>query len=467
MAPLTVIIIVAAVVVIIALAAWYLFRQYRKVGPNEILIISGGKKGKVTLPDGTVQEIGFRFRIGGGTFVNPFLERVERMPIEVIPIRGKVSEVMSNNSIPVNAEYAAQVRIDTHEDYSLYLAITNFLSKGTEGIREVSHTILEGKVRELIGQFTVEDLLTKRNEFVARVSGDTQADFNQLGLSLMSFSLNDVVDTQGYLEALSRPHITEAKYKAEVDQAEKNRDITIRSAEARKEGEIARLQAEAEIAKKNWQNEALKSESQVEVNKKKAHADMAYELERYRIQQELKAEEYKVKRLELTETIQLEDLNIKKKQKELEANIIKPAEARKQQIQTEAEAESFRIKAEAEAKLKAKAAEDKAEAEKLRLLGEAEAQSLQAKAKAFESYNQAAIYQMILDKMPELASAVSEPLSKLDKIVMIESDGKLGSSKITGQVADILSQLPEIVESLTGADLKKFLRDKLSKSEEE
>ncbi len=464
MAPLTVFIIIAVVVLLVVLFVWFFAKQYRKVGPNEILIISGGRKGKITLPDGGTQEIGFRFRIGGGTFVNPFFERVERMPIEVIPIHGKISEVMTNNNIPVNVEYAAQVRIDTSE-YALYLAITNFLSKGTEGIREVSQTILEGKVRELIGQYTVEDLLTKRSEFVAKVSGDTQADFNQLGLVLMSFGLNDVMDTQGYLEALSRPHITQAKYEAEVDQAEKNRDITIRSAQARKEGEIARLQAEAEIAKINWQNEALKSESQVEVNKKKAHADMAYELERYRIQQELKQEEFKLKRLEMDESIALEDLNIKKKQKELEANVIKPAEARKLQVQTEAEAESFRIKTEAEAKVEAKQAEDKAEAEKLRMLGQAEAESLKAKAKAFETYNQAAIYQMILEKMPELASAVSEPLSKLDKIVMIESDGKLGTSKITGQVADILSQLPEIVESLTGADLKKFLKDKLAGKE--
>lgn len=464
MTPLTVILIIVAVVLLTVLIIWFFARQYRKVGPNEILIISGGRKGKITMPDGSVQEIGFRFRIGGGTFVNPFFERVERMPIEVIPIHGKISEVMTNNNIPVNVEYAAQVRIDSSE-YALYLAITNFLSKGTEGIREVSQTILEGKVRELIGQFSVEDLLTKRSEFVAKVSGDTQADFNQLGLVLMSFGLNDVMDTQGYLEALSRPHITRAKYEAEVDQAEKNRDITIRSAQARKEGEIARLQAEAEIAKINWRNEELKSESQVEVNKKKAHADMAYELERYRIQQEVKQEEFKLKRLEMSESIALEEQNIEKKQKELEANVIKPAEARKLQVQTEAEAESFRIRTEAEAKVEAKLAEDRADAEKLRLLGQVEAESLKAKARAFETYNQAAIYQMILDKMPELASAVSEPLSKLDKIVMIEHDGKLGASKITGQIADILAQLPEAVEALTGADLKKFLKEKLEGKE--
>ncbi|NOX88107.1 MAG: flotillin [Calditrichaeota bacterium] len=464
MSPLTLFIVIGAVVLLTVLLIWFFAKQYRKVGPNEILIISGGKKGKITLPDGTEKEIGFRFRIGGGTFVNPFFETVERLPIEVIPIHGKISEVMTNNSIPVTVEYAAQVRIDT-SDYALYLAITNFLSKGTEGIKEVSETVLEGKVRELIGQFTVEELLTHRSEFVAKVAGDTQEDFNRLGLVLMSFGLNEVADTQGYLEALSRPHITEAKYQAEVDQAEKNRDITIRTAKAKKEGEIARLQAEAEIAKINWQNEALKSESQVEVNRKKAQADMSYELERYRIQQELKKEEFKLKHLEMDETIKLEEMNIRKKQKELEANVIKPAEARKQQIKTEAEAESFRIKTESVAKLEARIAEDRAEAEKIRMMGKAEADNLQSKAKAFENYNQAAIYQMVLEKMPELASAISEPLSKVDKIVMIEHDGKLGTSKLTGQVADILSQLPEVIEALTGADIKKFLRDKLSDNE--
>ncbi len=465
MSSLTLFVVIGAVIVLIALFIWFLAKQYRKVGPNEILIISGGKKGKVTLPDGTVKEIGFRYRIGGGTFVNPLFETVERLPIEVIPIHGKISEVMTQNSIPVTAEFAAQVRIDTN-DYALYLAITNFLSKGTEGIREVAETVLEGKVRELIGQFTVEELFTKRSEFVAKVAGDAQADFNNLGLVLMSFGLNEVQDTQGYLEALSRPQITKAKYEAEVDQAEKNRDITIRSAEAKKEAEIARLQAEALIAKQNWQNEALKSESQVEVNRKKAMADMAYELERYRIEQELKKEEFKLKKLEMDESIKLEELNIARKQKELEANVIKPAEARKVQILTETEAESQRIKSEAQAKVEAQLAENKAEAERIRLLGKAEAESLQSKAKAFESYNQAAMYQMILEKMPELAKAVSEPLSKLDKIVMIEHDGKLGASKLTGQVAEILAQLPEVVEALTGADLKKFLKEKLSGEDE-
>ena len=192
---------------------------------------------------------------------------------------------------------------------------------------------------------------------------------------------------------------------------------------------------------------------------------MAYELERFKIQQNLTKEEYAVKKLQLSESTKLEEMNIDKKQKELEANVLKPAEARKQQVIAEADAEQYRIVAESKGKMEAKKAEDTAEAEKIKQIGEAVANSIALKAQAHEKFNEAALYELILEKMPEIAKAVSEPLSKIDKIVMIENDGKLGTSKITGQVAEVLSQMPEVVESLTGVDLKKFLKNKLNKED--
>lgn len=453
-----------AILLIIAAFFFLIYKQYRKVGPNEILIISGGKKNQINLPDGSKKEIGFRYRIGGGTFVNPLTERVEKLPIEVISIQGKITDVLTFTGIPISVVYNSQVKIDTDE-YALYLAITNFLSKGTEGIHEVSETVIESKVREVIGTFKVEEIFTKRNKFSENVDQAVKDDFTNLGLRLMSFGLKDMTDAQGYIEALSMPHITAAKYQAAVDQAEKDRDITIKTAQSKKEGEVARLTAEAEVAAASWQNEAKKAQSQVDVNSKKARADMAYELERIKIQQSLKREEYAVKKLELEESTKLEKMGIEKKQKELEANIIKPAEARKFQIQADADAESYRIVTESNAKLEAKKAEDQAESEKIKKLGKAEAETLTEKAKAYEFYNQAAVYQMILDKMPEIAGSISEPLSKIDKIVMIEQDGKLGTSKLTGQVVDIIAQLPEVVEALTGADIKEFLKKKLNSKE--
>ncbi len=456
--------IILGIVVIIAVAIIFYRLQYRKVGPNEILIISGGKRNYVTLPDGTQKEIGFRYRIGGGTFVNPLTEHAEKIRIEVIPIHLKSPDIITKNGIPIIAEYAAQVSIDT-SDYALYLATTHFLSSGREGIQEVTQTILEGHVREVLGTMTIEEIISNRKELAEKVNRGVQQELSVLGLVMKSFALQDVTDMQGYIDALSKPQIAAAKYQAAVEQSEKDKAVAIKTAEARKEGEIARLSAEAEIAARSWHNEAKKAESQVDVNKKKAQADMAYELERFKIQQSLTKEEYAVKQVEMAEAIKLEKLHIERKQKELDANVVKPAEARKTQIMMDADAERYRLEIEAQGKSEAAKSENAAAAEKIRLVGEAEADNIAQRAKSFEKYNQAALYQMIMDKMPEIARAISEPLAKLDKIVMIENDGKLGTAKLTGQISEIISQLPEVVESLTGADLKKILKKKLESDE--
>ena len=245
-----------------------------------------------------------------------------------------------------------------------------------------------------------------------------------------------------------------------------DRDAAIQASKARKESEIARLQAEAEIAGKAWENEAKKANSQTEVNKRKAHADMSYELERNKLAKDLKKEEYVVKRLEKQEIIELEKLEVERKQRELEANVLKPAEARKIQVQAEAEAESFRLSTEAKGKAVAKSSEAEVEAKRIELIGQSEAKAILERAKAYEHYNQAAIYKMIMDVMPELARSVAEPLSRVEKIVMVGTDGKLGSAKITGQVSEVLAQLPEVVQSLTGLDISKILKEKLQEEKD-
>lgn len=450
-----------AVIVLIAVLLFFVYRQYRRVGPNEVLIISGGKKNVIILPDGSKKEIGFRYRIGGGLLVNPFTQQTERLSVEVIPIKSKIPEALTSNGIPILAEFNAQVRIDTDE-YPLYVAITNFLSRGTDGILEVAQTVLDSKIREVIGTMTVDEVYTKRNEFNRRIYQSVQEDFAKMGLLLMSFGLEEISDAQGYIEALSKPHVTAAKYNAAVDQAEKDKEITIKAAQAKKEGEIARLKADAEIAGAASTNEAKKAESFVTVNRKKAQADMAYELERFKLQQSIKREEYAVKRIEMEEGTKLEELSINRKQKELEATVLKPAEARKIQIKTEAEAEKYRMETEAKGRAEAGRLENETEADRVRALGKAEAESMSGKAKAFESYNEAALYQLIMEKMPEIAKAVTEPLSRVEKIVMIDNEGASGSSKLTKQVTDIIAQLPEVVDALTGTDLKKILKKKMT-----
>ncbi len=459
-------ILIGIIVVILVLISLLIAKQYRKVGPHEALIISGGRKRTAIEPDGTRKKVGYRYRLGGGTFVIPFLETVDVLPMEVITLNVKTPEVLTHGGVPIMAEAAAQVKIDSN-DHSIRLAAEQFLGLGKEGIRDVSMTILEGKMREVMGAMTVEEIFRGRQEFSNKVTQVTQKDFSLMGLTMMSFALKDISDTQGYLDALGKPQISAAKRDAVIAEAETEKEAVIKSSEARKEGEVARLASEALIAKAQWENEGKKAESQVAVNQKKAQADFSYEIERFRLNQEIKKEEAKVKFIEKEQAIKIEELETSRKEKELDSTVIKPAEARKYQMKAEAEAEEYRLQSEAKGKAEGIKLEGVAEAETAKQKGIAEAEAMLKKAQAWEKYNQAALFEIYLNILPELAKAVSEPLSKVHKIVVVSGDKGLGTSKITSQVAETLAQMPEIVKSLTGVDLKKYLKEKLSPEEKE
>jgi len=454
-------IIAGAAVALIALVIVVLALRYRKVGPNEALIIAGGRKHSIKLADGTTQKVGYRYRLGGGVFVWPGMEKVYVLPMDIIPVSIRTPEVLTNGGVPIMAEASAQVKIDS-SDETIHRAAEQFLGIGRDGIRDVVVNVLEGKVREVIGGMSVEEIYRGRQEFSKRVVAAVKEDFHNMGLVMLSFALKDISDTQGYIDSLSKPMIAAAKRDAAIAQAETEKESIIKASAARKEAEVARLQSEAQIAKAQWENEAKKAESQVFVNTKKAQADFSYELERNRITQDLKKEEAKVKQVEKEEAIKTEQLEIARKERELEATVIKPADARKYQIKSEAEAEEFRIAAEAKGKAEALKLEGLAEADEIRAKGAAEAEAMMKKAQAWEKYTQAAVLDTYIKVLPELARAVSEPLSKVDKIVIVGGDKELGTTKITGQVAQVLAQMPEVVKSLTGADIKEFLKTKLS-----
>jgi flotillin len=461
MSPQTLLILIGVAVVLAALFVLLLAFQYRKAGPNEVLIISGGRKRTVTLPDGTRKKVGYRLRAGGGTLLLPFVERVDRLPMEVITLSVKTPEVLTHGGVPLMAEAMGQVKVGS-TDAAIHLAAEQFLGLGKDGIRDVAANVVEGKMREVIGTMTVEQIYRGRQDFSTRVIQALQADFEKMGLAVLSFSLKDISDTQGYIDALSRPQIAAAKRDAAIAQAETEKESVIKSSQARREAEVARLQAEAQIAKAQWDNEAKKAESQVAVNQKKAQADFSYELERFRLSQEIKKEEAKVKQIEKEEAAKTEQLEIARREKELESTVLKPADARKYQIKAEAEAEEFRIQAEARGKAEALRLEGLAEADRVRQRGLAEAEAMAKKAAAWDKYNQAAVFETYMNVLPELARAVAEPLGKVDKIVVVGGDKGLGTTKITGQVAEILAQMPDVVKSLAGVDLKKFLQDKLA-----
>jgi len=444
----TLLILIGAIVVVLALIVFAFAKQYRKVGPNEVLIISGGRRRTITEPDGTKKKVGYRMHIGGGTFVLPFIESAQVLPLEVFTLTIDVPECLTSQGISVKAVSQGQVRVGGGE-HMIRLAAEQFLSKGSEGMREISTQILEGYMRGALGSSTIEEVYQKRDTFSETVRGNAAPDFARLGLEIISFSLKDISDEQGYIEALGRPRIAQVKAEAAVAQAESDKEATVKSAVARKEGDVVKFQAETEISQASRDYETKRAEFQALINQRKAQSDLAYELERQRMNQQIRTEEYKVRMIEKEHSIELEEKEILRKEKELDSTVKKAADARKYQVQAESEAERFRIEAIAKAK-----------AEATKLEGTAEAEAMLKKAESWKDYNEAAIYQMVVEKLPDLARAVSEPLSKVDKIVLVSSgDGSLGTSRITGQVAEILAQLPTVIESLSGVDIKKLLEN--------
>lgn len=450
------IILAGIVIVLLALFLIALSKQYRKVGPNEVLIISGGRRRTVVDPDGTERKIGYRMHIGGGTFVIPFLEKAEVFPLEVFTINIEIPDSLTAKGIELKAVGQAQIKVKGDE-YSIRLAAEQFLSKGLDGMKDISQQILEGNMRGVLGSLIVEEIYQNREEFAQKVIASATRAFESMGLAILSFALKEMSDSQGYIEALGKPHIARVKGEAEIAQAETDKEATIKAAQARKEGDIAKFQAESEIAKASCDYETQRAGFQADINQKRAVSDASYDLERLKMSQQIKKEEYQVRLIEKEEAIKIEEKEILRKEKELESTIKKAADAMKYQAQAEAEAESFRLGAQAKGKAEAIKHEGLAEAEIIRSQGEAEAEAMAKKAESWSRYNQAAIYQMYVDVLPELAKAVSEPLSKVDKIIMV-GDSADGASKITGQVAQVLAQLPSVVEALSGIDIKELLK---------
>ena len=434
-------IVIATIVTAVAL-------QYKKVGPNEVLIISGGRGQTVTDPDGSTRQIGYRAHLGGGVFVMPFVERVQVLSIEMINIQLKTPEVYTANGVPVMLESTAQVRINNDPEF-IRMAAEQFLSQGPEGISDITKQVLDGCVRAILGTMTVEQVYQEQKDFAEKVLNTAQQDLGRMGLVLVAFNFTGITDAQGYLEALGRPRIAQVKRDAVIAEAEAEKEAKMKTAIAKKEGDIARVKGETEIAEANKNFETKKAAFEIEVNESRAKADMAYDLQRHKMMQDIKKEEGKTKAIELEHSIVLGKHEVARKEKELEANVKKQADANKYEEQSKAEAEALRIRAEAEARAQA-----------ARVEGAAEAEAMMKKAEAWGEYNQAAMFEMLMQNLPALAAAVSEPLSRVDKITVVNTggdDSKLGLSKVTGEVTNVLAQLPAVVEGLSGIDLKQLL----------
>ena len=453
--------------------------RYNKAGPNQVLVVSG-RKHRVTDGAGDHATRGFRIVKGGGTFVWPVLEKVDILSLELLTIDVQTPEVYTSKGVPVRVDGVAQIKIKG-DDVSIATAAEQFLSKSTDEIKNVAMQTLEGHLRAILGTMTVEEIYQNRDAFAAKVQEVAAGDMANMGLGIVSFTIRDIRDSQGYLDALGKPRIAQVKRDAQIAQAEADRDAMIKSSQATQAGQEAKFQADSKIAEAQRDYQTNVASYQAAVNQKKAEADLAYDLQKYKTGQLVKAEEVQVNIIEKQKQIELQEQEIKRKQRELEATVQKPADAERYKVETLANATKFQLETEAAgaasaAKAKGFATADvakatgiaEAEANKARGLaeasvieaqGKATASAMQAKAESFKQYNEAAVIEMIVRILPEVAGRISEPLAKMEKMVIINSGNGPGggASKLTGDVTQIIAQLPPVLESLTGVKFEKLL----------
>ena len=453
--------------------------RYTKVGPNQVLVVSG-RKHRVREPDGTITVRGFRVVKGGGSFVWPILEKVDVLSLELLTIDVQTPEVYTSKGVPVRVDGVAQIKVKG-DDVSMATAAEQFLSKATDDIKNIATQTLEGHLRAILGTMTVEDIYQNRDAFASKVQEVAAGDMANMGLTIVSFTIRDIRDGQGYLEALGKPRIAQVKRDAQIAQAEADRDAMIRSSQAVQAGQEAKFVADTKIAEAQRNYQSNVAQYQAAVNQKKAEADLAYDLQKFKTGQLVKAEEVQVSIVEKQKQIELQQQEILRKQRELEAMVQKPADAERYRVETLANAKKFQLETEAAgaasatkatgfagadvvkatglAEADANKARGLAEADVIEAQGKATAEAMRVKAESFKQYNEAAVIEMIVRILPEVAGKISEPLSKTEKMVIINSGNGPGggASKLTGDVTTIISQLPPVVESLTGIKFEKLL----------
>ena len=430
-------------------------RLYHTAGPNEVMIITGGPSRTVTEPDGTKRQVGYRVKIGGGALVIPWLESVSILPLDVFTVPLQVGNVFTANNVVISAEGQAQVKVKGDEP-SIRMAAEHFLGKGGEAIQMVAKEVIEGYMRAAMGTRTVEVVIRSLEEMAVKVIEGASRDLGRMGLTLLSFSFKEIADEQGFIHALAEPRIAQVKRDAVIAKAEAEKETMVRTAALKQEGDITKLRTEEEVLEATARFEIKRAAQQAEVNEQRAHADIAYDRQRYELAKDLKAAEAEVQLVEKRKAIELQEQEIIRREKELEASVKRPAEAHSFQSRLEAEAEAYRKELEGKGRAAWVRVEGQAQADTIRAKGEAEAAAMTARADSYRRYNQAALVEMFVKVLPEMARAVAEPLSKVEKIVMV-GNGAEGVSKLTGQVASAVAQVPAVVESLTGVNLTRLL----------
>ncbi len=449
--------IVVLVLLILVLLCW------KRVPADKAMVITGLKK---------------RVLVGRGGVQVPFLETSCSISLESVSMTTDITEAPSKQGIFVDIAGTAVVKVDNKPDMIL-LAVEQFCNGNTErttqNIRNVVEQILEGKLRGIVSTLTVEQINEDRVAFENSIEDSITSELKAMGLRLMSYTVLKIATQGGYLENRAIPQIAQSKADADIASAERKRDTEVKTAEAIREGEKAKLSAQAEIAQSQRDKTIRTEQYRAEQDKAKADADVAYKLQ--------EIENNKTVAARQAELAQKEAIVV---EEQLVASVKKPADAEK--YKTEVEAEANRIKAikeaearaeamklEALAKAEARRVEAQAEADAIRARGEAEAEATKAKgiadaeakdrlAEAMKKYGEAAVVEMVIQQLPEIMGAVSKPMEQIDHITVIDNGGSEGASKVAKTVSDVASNGFTVLKDLTGVDIAQMMKNFAAKA---
>lgn len=441
---------VFSVVIVLVLAtialSFVMASLYRRVGPNRALIVFG---------KGNTQVIQ-----GGGRIVYPMIQSARELSMELVSLDvAPQQNLYTTQGVAVMVEAVAQIKVKADPE-SIKTAAEQLLTKTPEEREGLIRLVMEGHLRGIVGQLTVEQIVKEPEMVSAKMRGTVADDLSRMGLEVVSFTIKEVKDENEYISNMGKPDIARIRREADIAAAEAERDTTIKRAQAMREAAIAQAEADQERVIAQTASEAKQAEAQRDLDLKRAEyessvksqqaaTDKAYEISANQSQQQVVAEQVKIDQVQRQEQIKVQELEIQRREKELTATVQKAAEAERQRIEILAEAERQRLSKEAAGRADATRAEGTAEADIILAKGEAEAQAMHLRADAFQQYTQAAIVDKMIAALPEIAQAMAQSFNKVDKITIV-SGGDGGASALTNEMARMVAQVPAVLEGITG-----------------
>lgn len=436
-------IIIGVVVVLIVIA----LIGYVKAPPDTAYMISGFRKPRIL-----IGKAGVRI---------PFLERLDKLSLKMFSVDVKTTDYVPNAEyINVKVDATVKIRIGQSEEM-MALASKFFLNEKEDMIIRRVQDTLEGNMREIVGQMRLEEMVTDRKAFGERVQENAIPDLQKMGLEMISFNVQSFADQNNVIEDLGIDNISQIKKGAAVAKAQADRDIAIAQAQAAKEANDAKVQSEMEIAEKQTSLAIRQAELKQQSDFKKAEADAAYSIQEQQQRKNIEVASANADIARAERTAELREKEVEVTKQTLDAEIRAKADAERYAAQQAAEAELFRRTKEAEAKMIERQREaegiravGEAEAESIRLKAIAEAEGIDKKAEAMKKYGEAAMIEMIMNALPEIAKNVAEPLSKVDKITMY---GEGNSAKLLSDIINGTTQVTEGISAGMGIDVKSLI----------